>query len=372
MYIGYISPTDPFEDKTSWSGTYFNTRKAIEESGNRIEWVKYSESKLGAKICRKLYRIFFGKGLYDHSRLAGKICVKSIKDDLSKYDLLFIPGQSAIVSELKVDVPILHYSDATAHLMFDYYWFNFSDRAVKEAEVVEQNAIDNSAYNLLASQWAADSALKNYNAVNDKVFVLPFGSGIDEKLIQKATKYDKKKLKVIFSGVDWKRKGGEIAYETVRILNERGIKSELLICGIRDLPQYVKNASFVTNLGFLNKNNAEDLKKYCDAWKTSNLLLLPTRAECAGIVFSEASAYGVPVLTTDTGGIGSYVVNGVNGKRLNLMATADDYANVIESWIERDELSRLADNACAFYKNNISWKAWGKKFSEIIGKLGRD
>lgn len=34
-----------------------------------------------------------------------------------------------------------------------------------------------------------------------------------------------------------------------------------------------------------------------------HLLLLPTRAECAGIVFNEASAYGVPILLTDTGGV---------------------------------------------------------------------
>lgn len=34
MLIGYISPTNPFEDRKAWSGTYFNTRKALEKAGH--------------------------------------------------------------------------------------------------------------------------------------------------------------------------------------------------------------------------------------------------------------------------------------------------------------------------------------------------
>lgn len=44
-----------------------------------------------------------------------------------------------------------------------------------------------------------------------------------------------------------------------------------------------------------------------------NFLLLPTIAECAGIVFAEASGYGIPSITYDTGGVGTYVIDGING-----------------------------------------------------------
>lgn len=41
--IGYISPTDPYSDKNSWSGTYYSTREALEKTGNIVEWIKYKD-----------------------------------------------------------------------------------------------------------------------------------------------------------------------------------------------------------------------------------------------------------------------------------------------------------------------------------------
>ena len=42
----------------------------------------------------------------------------------------------------------------------------------------------------------------------------------------------------------------------------------------------------------------------------SHRLLLPTRAECYGIVFCEANAYGLPVFATRVGGIPTIVKEG--------------------------------------------------------------
>ncbi|WP_137463714.1 glycosyltransferase, partial [Escherichia coli] len=38
-------------------------------------------------------------------------------------------------------------------------------------------------------------------------------------------------------------------------------------------------------------------------------LLLPTIADCYGMVFCEAAAFGLPVVATDTGGVSSIVIN---------------------------------------------------------------
>ena len=37
--IGYLSPTDPHKDRFAWSGTYFNTCKAIEDAGYQVDWI---------------------------------------------------------------------------------------------------------------------------------------------------------------------------------------------------------------------------------------------------------------------------------------------------------------------------------------------
>ncbi|WP_270350498.1 glycosyltransferase [Ligilactobacillus salivarius] len=78
-------------------------------------------------------------------------------------------------------------------------------------------------------------------------------------------------------------------------------------------------------------------------------MLLPTRAECAGIVFNEASAFGVPSLSVDTGGVADYVKNNINGYRMPLSANGEDFALKIEEWIKEDKLSTLSKGA----KKNI-------------------
>ncbi|TSA49979.1 MAG: glycosyltransferase [Sphingobacteriales bacterium] len=40
--------------------------------------------------------------------------------------------------------------------------------------------------------------------------------------------------------------------------------------------------------------------------------MVPSRAECYGIVFAEASSYGLPSVSTDTGGVSAVVKEGVN------------------------------------------------------------
>ncbi|WP_332125931.1 glycosyltransferase, partial [Escherichia coli] len=59
----------------------------------------------------------------------------------------------------------------------------------------------------------------------------------------------------------------------------------------------------------INKNNVEEYQKFIDVLSNADILLLPTIAECYGMVFCEAAAYGLPVVATDTGGISSIQIN---------------------------------------------------------------
>lgn len=98
--------------------------------------------------------------------------------------------------------------------------------------------------------------------------------------------------------------------EAVRRLNEDGVPSTLHIVGIRELPPQVARLPYINYIGFLNKNVPEQYQRLVEAIRQCRLLLLPTRAECAGVAFCEASAYGMPVFTYDTDGIPNYVLNG--------------------------------------------------------------
>ena len=57
MLVGYVSPTDPFKDRKSWSGTYYNTREALEKAGHQVEWVSYTNWTKTDKFFAKVYKI---------------------------------------------------------------------------------------------------------------------------------------------------------------------------------------------------------------------------------------------------------------------------------------------------------------------------
>lgn len=374
MRIGYISPVNPFKDKKAWSGTYHSVYKALENSGQTVEWVSYNASSILIKLAFKLYNFLnHDKGNARHSKLVGWLEAHLIKDNLDKYDLIFIPGQSELVGYLTTKTPIVYYSDATVPLMVNYYWFNFSKKTVREAEIVEKQALDKSSIKLFCSHWAANSAIDFYNQDEKYVKVFPLGANIPDQMIKSNYKFKKKNtLNIFFSGVDWKRKGGDIAVKTVKELIRDGYKAKLTICGISDDISNNINEKFINNVGYLDKNNPSDLVKYISLWKKADLFLLPTRAECAGIVFNEASAFGVPVLTTDTGGISDYVENNVNGYRMKLTANERDYASKIEYFIDNNLLSIMSNNALKRYKKQNNWDTWGIQFNSVVNHFLED
>ena len=174
------------------------------------------------------------------------------------------------------------------------------------------------------------------------------------------------RINIIFSGVDWKRKGGELAVNACEKLVEDGYDVRLTIVGIKDLDYRVKGLDFIDYLGFLDKEDETQYLKYLDAWRKADILLLPTRAECAGIVFNEASAFGVPSLSVDTGGVADYVKNNINGYRMPLSANGEDFALKIEEWIKEDKLSTLSKGAKKIYKSRNNWRTWGISFNKLL------
>ena len=102
----------------------------------------------------------------------------------------------------------------------------------------------------------------------------------------------------------------------------------------------------------------------------TDLLLLPTRAECAGVVFSEASAYAIPSITTDTGGVTTYIKNGINGFALPFQAGPGTYAEKIGHLLaDKQSFHNLKLSSRKYYEENLNWDNWGKRFTEIAQQL---
>lgn len=375
--IGYVCETDPRKDRFAWSGLIYKLREAIEMAGFEVVWIPFYENTKFLKLAARLKWFLYRKG--GERRILGGVhflpeaygYAKSINKDenFNRCDVLFFPRGAQISLFLNTNKPIIYHSDATVFGMVDYYWMNCHPLSVKMACWLEKKASRKAALNIRASKWAADSVIKDCGCDPKRCKVIEFGANFDESDISPIIPYQKGKLEVLFSGVEWDRKGGDIAIETVRILRSRGYDAMLNIVGIKKMPDYCSNLDYVVNHGFLNKNKKDEYLKYLNLFKECHLLLLPTHAECAGIVFCEASAFGMPVYSYVTGGTENYVINGVNGYALPIDQGAIAFANRISKDIDQGNMLTFHNGALDLYKEKLSWKAWANHFKQEIGSI---
>jgi glycosyltransferase involved in cell wall biosynthesis len=374
LTVGYISDSDP-RDKRSWSGIHYQMIKALEEQGFTV--IPLGPVKLGKRTTKVLnlvmhYRNRIHQFLYnkkynrEHSHLVsyfhGRFFKKKIKEHT--IDVIFAPVASCQIAHLKTRIPICYFSDATVAVMLDYYEFfsGFSELSMKESNEIEQKAISNATTQVFSSKWAYDSAVSDYHA--KKPFIVKMGANIESTppLEDTIKNYDNT-IELLFIGVDWKRKGGDIAYETLEKLDQKGYDVRLTIVGCVPPKAHPKMKVFP----FLNKNIDEDRLVFEKLLKGSHLFFLPTRAGCFGNSFCEANAYGIPVISTDTGGVSFVVEEDMNGCLLPLAATSEDYCNLIESLIlDKEKIKGLAITSREKYNEELNWSKWGIKMKEIL------
>lgn len=370
--IGYISPANPF-DRKALSGTPYKIGETLRSIGAELVWIQVKQSKaykLYDKICRLFNKIFPNKILVSHTALGATLLSKSLDlNQIKEMDLLFSPLSSDALFNIDKHIlppPIMYLSDATFERMVGYYFHNLYGWNIKEGNKVEQKAQDISSQLIFSSDWAASSAIEFYHQPASKVHVIEFGANIDDKDIVKKTFVYNGTLHLLFLGVDWVRKGGDLAVEACKELNEMSIKSVLHVVGIRNLSSEIKSLPFVDYVGFLDKNNQEDYNKLISLIRMCHCLLLPTKAECAGIAFCESSANGLPAFSHVTGGVRNYVEDGVNGYLLPLGSTGKDFANKIKECLQSGELERMSLSATELYKQKLNWKVWGEKVEKLI------
>lgn len=370
--IGFLTSKHPLEKKV-WSGTMYQIHRNLSKN-HEIIWIPIRRSFWGNRYMKiiKIMSKISGKSFTSHFTYPAKRSSKKTnKKLLNSVDLIFAPAASPCIAYLKTNKPIVYLSDTAFSLMVNYYYFNLSDFNIKEGNKIEQLTARNSSHIIVSSDWAKKAFLEYYNIPKEKVSVIEFGANIDGIEPTENVNYITNGiLNILFLAVEWERKGGTVAVECVKKLNESGIRTHLYVVGTGTPEEYLKH-DFIKSIGFLNKNKESEYQQLREIISKSDTLLLPTRAECSAIAFSEASAYGLPIFTYDTGGIANYVVYGKNGYRLSLSATGNDFALKIKECIENNELPSLRKGCQDIYNSNLNWTVWTEKVQNIINNCLR-
>jgi glycosyltransferase involved in cell wall biosynthesis len=289
------------------------------------------------------------------------------------YDVAFAPG-SHLVAEINLDRPIVFCADASFASVLNQYWdfTNCARRFVRLGHRQEQRAHDRCAAVLYPSEVFAREAQQTYGVSSDKLHVVPWGAIFEvlpaQDIVPRIQTRAGHPLRILFMGKDWKRKGADIALAACQILMDRGVDLVLDLVGIAEPP--VDLPPFVRYHGLINKREPDGYRKMVDLFSQSDLFFVPSRAENYGLVFCEALAFGVPVVTTAVGGITTIVRNGQNGFALPLAAGPRDYADVIESeLLDRDRRHQLSRAAVSDYHERLTWDEFGRQCTAILSQV---
>lgn len=374
----YVSIQDS-SDKKSWSGTVFRMRRCLEAAGYDVACVDglttFTSPLVRAKAAWA--RLNGHKYVRDRTPFTLRRYARQIEERAAAldYDFVFSAG-SMPVALLRERRPIVCWGDATFGALLDFYpdLRGLSRESEALGHRFEALALHRAAAVIYASEWAAQSAITLYGVDPAKVHVVPFGANLDVPLSPPdlgpliARRLADPVVKLLFIGVEWERKGGPAVLEVARLLREAGVACELHVVGVTPsdpLPDFVRLH------GFLDKNTPEGTARLSTLLRESHFFLMPSRAECFGIVFAEASAAALPSVGTNVGGIPSAITPGVNGLLVEPGAPPAEIARqVLELWRDPTAYARLCRSAYGEYARRLNWDAAGRALRRIIEGLG--
>jgi glycosyltransferase involved in cell wall biosynthesis len=382
MKVVFITFGDA-RDIKNWSGAVYAMLTNLESLYPEVIVIDRIEKTLNPLILlfRIIEKIFKKSIQYRRLPLFLKPMARRIKKRIGKLqpDLLFSPS-SLPFAYLDLDCPKAFWADATFKIMVEYYpeFQNLPKKTLQSGELSEKRAIENVDLAIYASEWAAESAIRDYHAEPEKVIAVPMGANL-ENLISDLTaselieeRISKDTIQLLTVGADWIRKGFNLTIDIANEIYKLGYKVELHLVGAS--PDYLIQTVFpYVHHGKLYKNILEQNKTLNYLYQHSHFFILPSVAECAGIVFAEASAYALPSITRNTGGIPTMVESGVNGFVLDYHAKPAEYAKkIVEVYADKQAYRDLCHHALQKFNNELNWNSSFQLLDKAFRKMTRD
>jgi glycosyltransferase involved in cell wall biosynthesis len=122
-------------------------------------------------------------------------------------------------------------------------------------------------------------------------------------------------------------------------------------------------APYVRFLGYVTD---DDLKKL---YKIASVVCIPSLYEPFGIVALEGMAAGVPVVTSDAGGLTDFVEHGINGLTTYAGNAGSLTWGLLEVLRNTELAERIKKDAYEKVKNIYNWKAIAKKTLDVYDQV---
>lgn len=373
--IGILCLENP-SGKLYWSGIPHFMIQALKRRGHDVHVLKPPPKSvlfLVKAITKIKEKVRGGQHLTFMNRLLSMVSgFWFSRQTMSGFDALLAPAGSSIIASLRTDVPIIYASDVAFKANMDYYgWFsNLNPIAAREADEIEQQALKKATIVTYPSSWALQSAMDHYQVDRSKLLLAEYGANLDD-IPPRETAINNhvqgQTINMLFVGRGWERKGGDLALQTWERLTEMGYHATLTFVG--STPPHPIELNGVEVIPLLDKNDPAQYQRLWNLYLASHFFFLPTRAEAFGIVFSEASAFGLPCISTQTGGVPHAVRNGENGFTFPLEAGPEEYAACIASiWDDKAHYRKLVESTRDTYESILNWDVWCEKVLSALSQ----
>lgn len=387
MRLAYVTTYDVL-DSSMWPKTHsglcgagYHLAKSLEHQSILLDYIGPLQEKYKfiTTYKGKCYHKFF-KTSYEP--MAEPFVLKhyaaQIRRKISNFnsDVVLCPENAVPVAYLECKQPIVLWTDATLAGLINFYpWLsNLCSETKRNIYAMELAALDRCKLVIFLSDWAAETAVKSYGIAPAKIRVVPWGANIEcnrnnDDINSIVESKNQSICKLLFIGVDWFRKGGDIALEVAKELNKRGLNTELLVVGCQPITNEPL-PSFVKDIGFVNKYTVEGLAQMNKLFCESHFLIMPSLADCSPHVLCEANSFGLPCLTTNVGGIPTIIKDNLNGKTFSIKASILEYCNYIDEIMANySEYKRLACSSFNEYQSRLNWSVAGKNAKQLIREL---
>lgn len=360
MNIAFLSSLNP-KDIHSWSGTLYYMFHEIAKR-HYVEWI-------GGSLYSKMQ--IYHKGLYgkdsvfhaeDYSKEFGAVISMELQS--TYYDVVLCRDYF-FLAYISTEIPILYIGDTTFQLFNSYMGIKDKIRIDLYNEI-ERLAITNATAITYPTPWAKESAISYYGRKSKDIDIIEFGANLSDVQFYKHREITNN-CNLLFIGTNWNMKGGEKVITIYRKLKGLNLNCKLTIIG--STPPYSLDDPDMTVYPTLDKNSKEDSELYSSILDNSDVLLVPTLFDCYGIVYCEAAAYGIVVLTNNVCGVSHVIKNGKTGYLFDTNTPSDLWAEKIREIIISRKIDELSHNARKEFEQRLNRHTWGGKIESLIKRI---
>lgn len=255
-------------------------------------------------------------------------------------------------------VPYVTLEDMTLHQGVEIHpvFGRMSERGVASWEMRRVDIYRRARKCTVASHWAADSLLDDYNLPPERVAVVGFGANHHGSVEDR----DWRSPRFLFVGIDWERKGGPFVLRAFARLRSAIPDATLdVVGGHPSLQEPGVNAH-----GVLSPASTHDRETLAALFARATCFVMPSLIEPFGIAYVEAASAGVPSIAGSVGGP-TDIVGGAGG----ILVEPSDEQGLFEAMLRLADPDTAQRMGLAAYARSTLY-TWSKVAERLLRALG--